>query len=95
MKDMDTAEVAKATGVPASTLRYYEEKGLIASAGRTFRGRPGPRPVPVLRDFFPDPLGRPGPRLFVEPSGLPGPRRPGTTGLGLGLRTTCGGATLS
>ena len=34
MKDMDTAEVAKATGVPASTLRYYEEKGLIASAGR-------------------------------------------------------------
>lgn len=34
MKDMDTAEVAKATGVPASTLRYYEEKGLIASIGR-------------------------------------------------------------
>jgi DNA-binding transcriptional MerR regulator len=34
MKDMDTAEVAKATGVPASTLRFYEEKGLIASIGR-------------------------------------------------------------
>lgn len=34
MKDMDTAEVAKATGLPASTLRYYEEKGLIASIGR-------------------------------------------------------------
>jgi len=31
---MDIAEVAKRTGVPASTLRYYEKKGLIASAGR-------------------------------------------------------------
>lgn len=31
---MDIAEVAKHTGVPASTLRFYEEKGLIASIGR-------------------------------------------------------------
>ena len=31
---MDIAEVAKRAGVPASTLRYYEEKGLIASTGR-------------------------------------------------------------
>ena len=31
---MDINEVARASGVPASTLRYYEEKGLIASAGR-------------------------------------------------------------
>lgn len=31
---MDIAEVAKRSGLPASTLRYYEEKGLIASAGR-------------------------------------------------------------
>lgn len=31
---MDIAEVAKRSGVPASTLRYYEEKGLIASSGR-------------------------------------------------------------
>lgn len=31
---MDISEVAKRTGVPASTLRFYEEKGLIASAGR-------------------------------------------------------------
>lgn len=31
---MDIAEVSKRTGVPASTLRYYEEKGLIASTGR-------------------------------------------------------------
>lgn len=31
---MDIAEVAKRSGMPASTLRYYEEKGLIASIGR-------------------------------------------------------------
>lgn len=31
---MDIDEVARASGMPASTLRYYEEKGLIASAGR-------------------------------------------------------------
>lgn len=31
---MDISEVSKRTGVPASTLRYYEEKGLIRSTGR-------------------------------------------------------------
>ena len=31
---MDINEVARASGLPASTLRYYEEKGLIASVGR-------------------------------------------------------------
>ncbi len=31
---MDIAEVAKRSGLPASTLRFYEEKGLIASMGR-------------------------------------------------------------
>jgi DNA-binding transcriptional MerR regulator len=31
---MDIAEVAKASGLPASTLRFYEEKGLIRSIGR-------------------------------------------------------------
>jgi DNA-binding transcriptional MerR regulator len=31
---MDIAEVAKRSGLPASTLRFYEEKGLIASTGR-------------------------------------------------------------
>ena len=31
---MDIAEVAKSSGVPASTLRFYEEKGLIRSVGR-------------------------------------------------------------
>lgn len=31
---MDITEAAKRSGVPASTLRFYEEKGLIASVGR-------------------------------------------------------------
>ena len=31
---MDIAQVARQSGLPASTLRYYEEKGLIASVGR-------------------------------------------------------------
>lgn len=31
---MDISEVARASGVPASTLRYYEEKHLIRSIGR-------------------------------------------------------------
>lgn len=31
---MDIAEVARRSGVPASALRFYEEKGLIASVGR-------------------------------------------------------------
>ncbi len=34
MSDLDIAEVAERSGVPASTLRFYEEKGLIASIGR-------------------------------------------------------------
>ncbi|HVY64438.1 MAG TPA: helix-turn-helix domain-containing protein [Gammaproteobacteria bacterium] len=34
MRDLDIAEVAQRSGVPASTLRYYEEQGLIASVGR-------------------------------------------------------------
>lgn len=34
MKLIDIAELARRSGVPASTLRYYEEKGLIESVGR-------------------------------------------------------------
>ena len=34
MGPLDITEVARRTGVPASTLRFYEEKGLIASTGR-------------------------------------------------------------
>jgi DNA-binding transcriptional MerR regulator len=41
---MDINQVARASGVPASTLRYYEEKGLIASVGRSgLRRTFGPR----------------------------------------------------
>jgi DNA-binding transcriptional MerR regulator len=34
MGDLDIGEVAQRSGLPASTLRYYEEKGLIATTGR-------------------------------------------------------------
>jgi DNA-binding transcriptional MerR regulator len=34
VRDLDIAEVAQRSGVPASTLRFYEEKRLIASIGR-------------------------------------------------------------
>jgi DNA-binding transcriptional MerR regulator len=34
VRDLDITAVAKRSGVPASTLRYYEEKGLIRSIGR-------------------------------------------------------------
>lgn len=34
MAALDINAVARRSGVPASTLRYYEERGLIASIGR-------------------------------------------------------------
>lgn len=34
MELLDIAQVARRTGVPASTLRFYEEKGLISAIGR-------------------------------------------------------------
>ena len=34
MRDLDIGEVAKRAGIPASTLRFYEKKGLVASVGR-------------------------------------------------------------
>jgi DNA-binding transcriptional MerR regulator len=34
MQYLDIAAVAQQSGVPASALRFYEEKGLIASVGR-------------------------------------------------------------
>ncbi|RKG62518.1 MerR family transcriptional regulator [Corallococcus sp. AB011P] len=34
MTELDITEVARRSGVPASTLRFYEERGLIASIGR-------------------------------------------------------------
>jgi len=32
--DLDIGEVARRSGLPPSTLRYYEERGLIRSVGR-------------------------------------------------------------
>lgn len=34
MAELDIGEVARRTGVPASTLRFYEQHGLIAPIGR-------------------------------------------------------------
>jgi DNA-binding transcriptional MerR regulator len=34
MRDLDIAEVARHSGLSASALRFYEEKGLIAAIGR-------------------------------------------------------------
>ncbi|MGJ7556294.1 helix-turn-helix domain-containing protein [Variovorax sp. RB3P1] len=34
MMHLDISEVAQRSGVPASTLRFYDEKGLIVSTGR-------------------------------------------------------------
>lgn len=45
---MDIAEVARRSGVPASTLRYYEKKGLLRSVG----------PAGVRRRFAPGVLDR-------------------------------------
>lgn len=35
MRELDIAEVGKRSGLPASTIRFYEEKGLIKSIGRS------------------------------------------------------------
>lgn len=34
MFDIDISELSRRSGVPASALRFYEERGLIASTGR-------------------------------------------------------------
>lgn len=34
MPSLDIAQVARRSGVPASTLRFYEKKGLVRSIGR-------------------------------------------------------------
>jgi DNA-binding transcriptional MerR regulator len=48
MRDLDITEVARRSSIPASALRFYEEKGLISSIGR--RG--------LRRLFAPDVLER-------------------------------------
>lgn len=46
---MDIAEVARRSGIAASALRYYEDKGLIASTGRDgLRRRFDPRVLDQL-----------------------------------------------
>ena len=35
MRNLDIAELAERSGLPASALRYYEDKGLIKSIGRS------------------------------------------------------------
>jgi DNA-binding transcriptional MerR regulator len=42
---IDIVEVARRSGLPASTLRFYEEKGLIASSGRRGLRREFPEAV--------------------------------------------------
>jgi len=34
VRDLDIGEVAQRAGIPASALRFYETKGLVASVGR-------------------------------------------------------------
>jgi DNA-binding transcriptional MerR regulator len=34
VRDLDIGEVAQRARIPASTLRFYEEKGLVSSVGR-------------------------------------------------------------
>ncbi|MBS7663173.1 helix-turn-helix domain-containing protein [Pseudomonas lalucatii] len=34
MQEMDIAKISRWSGLPASTLRYYEERGLIRAIGR-------------------------------------------------------------
>lgn len=72
---MDIAEVARRSGLPASTLRYYEERGLIASTGRNgLRRRFAPG---VLDQLALVALGRAGGfsldeiRSMISPDGRP------------------------
>ena len=53
---LDISEVARRSGIPASTLRFYEERGLIASIGR--RGLKRTFDPAVLRSLALISLGR-------------------------------------
>ncbi|WP_083657712.1 helix-turn-helix domain-containing protein [Herbaspirillum camelliae] len=57
---MDISEVARHTGVPASTLRFYEKKGLISATSRS-----GER-----RNFAPDVLDQLGLIALGQAGGL-------------------------
>jgi DNA-binding transcriptional MerR regulator len=56
MRNLDIGEVAQRSGVPASTLRYYEELGLIESIGR--RGLRRVFAAPVIERLALIALGR-------------------------------------
>ncbi|WP_019929503.1 helix-turn-helix domain-containing protein [Nocardia sp. BMG111209] len=70
---LDIAEVARRSGVPASTLRFYEQKGLIASIGR--RGQRRLFDTAVLQRLALIAIGRGGGfsldeiRRLLEPAG--------------------------
>lgn len=56
MNELDIGEVARRSGLAASTLRFYEEKGLIAPSGR--RGLKRVYPAAVLERLGLIALGR-------------------------------------
>jgi DNA-binding transcriptional MerR regulator len=56
LKNLDIAEVGRRSGLPPSTLRFYEEKGLISSNGR--RGLRRVFPPEVLERLALITLGR-------------------------------------
>ena len=71
MAMLDIAQVAKRSPVPASTLRYYEEQGLIASIGR--RGLRRLFDPAVLQRLALIALGRAGGLSLAEIGQLFGP----------------------
>ena len=68
MKVLDIGEVAERSGVPPSTLRYYEEIGLIRSAGR--RGLRRQYDVDVLLRLSLINLGQSAGFTLVEIAGM-------------------------
>lgn len=68
MKFLDIADVAQRAGVPPSTLRYYEEIGLITSVGRHgLRRQFGPQ---VLLQLSLIAMGKSAGFSLVEISGM-------------------------
>ncbi|MCW2395917.1 MULTISPECIES: helix-turn-helix domain-containing protein [unclassified Sphingobium] len=70
---IDIAEIARRSGVPASTLRFYEERGLIESLGR--RGWRRTFDPDVLERLSLMALGRSTGFSLDEISGMLGKRR--------------------
>ena len=74
MRDIDIAEVASRSGVPASALRYYEQEGLIASVGR--RGLRRLFDVEILERLALIALGRAAGFSLAEIRGMLAPAGP-------------------